>query len=111
MMDKLIIYPQNMQKNLDKLGGLSNSQRILLLLTQKGVSREDSYKLVQRNAMKVWLEGKDFLKELKADSEVTAKITEKELEEMFDMAYHTKQVDFIFNRVFGVTKKEKLPII
>lgn len=101
MMAKLIVYPQNMQKNLDKLGGLSNSQRILLLLTQKGVSREDSYKLVQRNAMKVWLEGKDFLTELKADKEVTAKISNKELEDMFDISYHTKQVDTIFKRVFG----------
>ncbi len=101
MMEKLIVYPENMQKNMDRLGGLCNSQRVLLMLTQKGVSREDSYKLVQRNAMKVWLEGKDFLTELKADQEVTAKINNTELEELFDMSYHTKQVDFIFNRVFG----------
>lgn len=100
MMENLVVYPENMQKNLDKLGGLSFSQRVLLALTQKGVSREDSYKLVQRNAMKVWEEGKDFLSELKADSDVTAKITEAELAALFDMEVHTHHVETIFNRVF-----------
>lgn len=101
VVEKLIVYPENMQKNLDKLGGLHNSQRVLLLLTQKGVSREDAYRLVQRNAMKVWLEGKDFLSELKSDNEVSDKIPANELEELFDLGYHTKRVDEIFDRVFS----------
>lgn len=101
VVEKLIVYPENMQKNLDKLGGLHNSQRVLLLLTQKGVSREDAYRLVQRNAMKVWLEGKDFLSELKSDDEVSDKIPANELEDLFDLGYHTKRVDEIFDRVFS----------
>ncbi len=101
VIDKLVVYPENMQKNLDKLGGLHNSQRVLLALTQAGASREDAYTLVQRNAMKTWKEGKDFLTELKADKDVTAKLKPAELEAMFDLGYHFKHVDTIFQRVFG----------
>ncbi|MBB4301772.1 adenylosuccinate lyase [Rhodobium orientis] len=103
VVDKLVVYPENMQGNLDRLGGLVHSQRVLLALTQAGVSREDAYRLVQRNAMKVWEEGKDFLTELKADKDVTAALTEAQIEEKFDMGYHTKHVDTIFRRVFGDT--------
>lgn len=101
MMDQLVLYPQNMQKNLDKLGGLVFSQRVLLALTQKGVSREDAYALVQRNAMKVWEHGVDFLTELLADAEVTKAIPESELRPLFDLRYHTKHVETILGRVFG----------
>ncbi|MDO8289038.1 MAG: adenylosuccinate lyase [Parvibaculum sp.] len=101
VIDKLLVYPENMQKNLDKLGGLVHSQRILLALTQKGVSREDSYRLVQRNAMPVWRGEGNFLDLLKADKEVSSKLSDKELEELFDLGYHTKHVDTIFKRVFG----------
>ena len=103
IIDKLVVYPKTMQKNLDKLGGLHNSQRVLLALTQAGASREDAYMLVQRNAMKTWNEGKDFLAELKADKDVTAKLKPAELEAMFDLGYHFKHVDTIFKRVFGKT--------
>jgi adenylosuccinate lyase len=101
MIEKLVIYPATMQKNLDKLGGLHNSQRVLLALTQAGASREDAYALVQRNAMKTWEHGKDFLTELKADKEVVAKVPAKDLEAMFDLGYHLKHADTIFKRVFG----------
>ena len=101
VVDKLLVYPDNMKKNLDKLSGLHNSQRVLLALTQAGVSREDSYRLVQRNAMKTWLEGADFLASLKADTEVSSRIPATELEAMFDLGYHFKHVDTIFERVFG----------
>lgn len=101
VIDKLLVYPDNMRKNLDRLGGLHNSQRVLLALTQAGSSREESYSLVQRNAMKVWEQGKDFLTELKADKEVTARLTNAQLEAMFDEGYHFKHVDTIFMRVFG----------
>jgi adenylosuccinate lyase len=101
VIEKLVIYPENMKKNLDRLGGLHNSQRILLALTQAGVSREDAYAMVQRNAMKTWEEGKDFLAELKSDTEVTSKVAAKDLEAMFDLGYHFKHVDTIFDRVFG----------
>jgi adenylosuccinate lyase len=101
VVDKLVVYPANMRKNLDRLCGLHNSQRVLIALTQAGVSREDSYVLVQRNAMKTWEHGKNFLTELKADRDVTAKLTPKELDAMFDDAYHLKHVDTIFARVFG----------
>jgi adenylosuccinate lyase len=93
-----------MQKNLDKLAGLHNSQRVLLALTQAGMSREDAYALVQRNAMKVWEHGKNFLAELKSDKDVTSKIRPADLEAMFDIDYHTKHVDTIFARVFGNAK-------
>jgi adenylosuccinate lyase len=101
IVENLVVYPQAMQRNLDKLGGLHNSQRVLLALTQAGVSREDAYAIVQRNAMKTWREGKDFLAELKADPQVTAKLKPAELEAMFDLGYHFKHVDTIFARVFG----------
>jgi adenylosuccinate lyase len=101
LIDKLIIYPENMQKNMDRLGGLVFSQRVLLALTQAGVSREDAYKLVQRNAMKVWEHGADFLGELSADADVIKYLKPVSLKELFDMNYHTKHVDTIFKRVFG----------
>jgi adenylosuccinate lyase len=101
MMDKLIVYPQNMQKNLDKLGGLVFSQRVLLALTQAGVSREDSYVLVQRNAMKVWEQGKDFLTELLADKDVIKALAPDVIRALFDLGYHTQHVDTIFTRVFA----------
>lgn len=101
VIDKLLIYPANMRKNLDRLGGLHNSQRVLLALTQAGVSREDAYALVQRNAMKVWEQGADFLAELTADADVTAHLTPETLAAMFDEEYHFQHVDTIFARVFG----------
>ena len=101
VVENLLVYPEEMQANLDQLGGLIFSQRVLLALTQAGVSREDSYTLVQRNAMKVWQEGADFLTELRGDADVTAHISEGELGELFDLGYHTKNVDVIFKRVFG----------
>ncbi|MEL7464334.1 MAG: adenylosuccinate lyase [Pseudomonadota bacterium] len=101
VIEKLVVYPENMDRNLNQFRGLVHSQRVLLALTQKGVSREDSYRLVQRNAMKVWEHGADFLAELKADPEVSAAMTDAEIEEKFDLGYHTKHVDTIFARVFG----------
>jgi len=101
VIDKLLVYPQNMDANLNKFRGLVHSQRVMLALTQKGVSREDSYRLVQRNAMKVWDEGADFMAELKADPEVSAALSGTEIEASFDLGYHTKHVDTIFARVFG----------
>ncbi|WP_025037272.1 adenylosuccinate lyase [Bradyrhizobium sp. DOA9] len=101
LIDKLLVYPANMQKNLDRLGGLVHSQRVLLALTQKGASREDSYKLVQRNAMPVWRGEGDFLQLLKKDTEVKKYLTDAEIEEQFDLGYHLKHVDTIFKRVFG----------
>ena len=101
VIDKLLVYPENMDRNLNQFKGLVHSQRVLLALTQKGVSREDSYRLVQRNAMKVWEHGADFMAELKGDAEVTAALSDAEIEEKFDLGYHTKHVDTIFARVFG----------
>jgi adenylosuccinate lyase len=103
VVDKLLVYPERMQKNLDRMGGLVHSQRVLLALTQAGVSREDAYRLVQRNAMKVWdSDGQlSLLELLKADPEVAAALPAAELEEKFDLDYHFKQVDRIFERVFG----------
>ncbi len=101
VIEKLVIYPENMLKNMNKFRGLVMSQRVLLALTQAGVSREDAYRLVQRNAMKVWEEGKDFKEELLNDPEVTAALSPAEIEEKFDLGYHTKHVDTIFKRVFG----------
>jgi adenylosuccinate lyase len=101
IVDRLIVYPAAMQKNLDKLGGLIHSQRVLIALTQKGVGREDAYRLVQRNAMKVWAGEGDFLSFLKADKDVRAKLTDKELEANFNLDHHFKHVDTIFKRVFG----------
>jgi adenylosuccinate lyase len=101
VIDKLLIYPNRMQKNLDALGGLVHSQRVLLALTQKGVSREEAYALVQRNAMPVWRGEGDFLTLLKHDPDVKQALSEAELEELFDLGYHLKHVDHIFKRVFG----------
>jgi adenylosuccinate lyase len=101
VIDKLIVYPERMQANMDRLGGLMHSQRVLLALTQAGVSREDAYGLVQRNAMKVWEQGADFLEELLGDKDVMAALSEDEIRDKFDMGYHTKNVDLIFKRVFG----------
>ena len=101
VIEKLVIYPDNMLANMNKFRGLVMSQRVLLALTQAGVSREDSYKLVQRNAMKVWEQGKDFKTELLADEDVLKALSAEEIEEKFDLGYHTKHVDTIFKRVFG----------
>ena len=101
VIEKLVVYPERMQANLDRLGGLHNSQRVLLALTQAGVSREDAYVRVQRNAMKTWETGADFLESLKDDPQVTAHVPAADLEQMFDIGYHTAQVDTIFRRVFG----------
>lgn len=101
VVEKLVVYPERMKANLDSLGGLIFSQRVLLALTQKGVSREDSYLYVQRNAMKVWEKKKDFLTELKADKDVKKTLSVKELAALFDLKHHTKNVDVIFKRVFG----------
>ena len=103
VIDKLLIYPANMQKNLDRLGGLVHSQRLLIALTQKGASREDAYKLVQRNAMPVWRGEGDFMTLLKKDADVKKYLSDKEIEEQFDLAYHFKHVDTIFKRVFGAS--------
>ncbi|WP_106744038.1 adenylosuccinate lyase [Yoonia maritima] len=101
VIEKLVIYPDNMLANMNKFRGLVMSQRVLLALTQAGVSREDAYKLVQRNAMKVWEQGKDFKTELLGDDEVLAALSAEEIEEKFDLGYHTKHVETIFKRVFG----------
>lgn len=101
VIDKLVVYPENMAKNLDRLGGLIHSQRVLLALTQAGVSREEAYAIVQRNAMKVWAGEGDFLSFLKADADVTKALSERDLEALFDLGYHTKHVKTIFKRVFG----------
>ena len=103
VVEKLVVYPENMLANMNKFRGLVMSQRVLLALTQAGVTREDAYRLVQRNAMKVWEEGKDFKTELLADAEVTAALSPAEIEEKFDLGYHTKHVDTIFARVFGAS--------
>ncbi|WP_142416876.1 adenylosuccinate lyase [Bartonella massiliensis] len=100
VIENLIVYPENMQKNLNKFRGLVHSQRVLLALTQAGISREDSYRIVQRNAMKVWEQGKDFLEELLHDKEVTNALSEAEIREKFDLSYHTKHINTIFKRVF-----------
>ncbi|WP_420961929.1 adenylosuccinate lyase [Brucella sp. IR073] len=101
VIENLVIYPDNMLANMNKFRGLIHSQRVLLALTQAGVSREDAYRLVQRNAMKVWEQGKDFLEELLADQDVRAALSEEQIREKFDLGYHTKHVDTIFRRVFG----------
>jgi len=101
IMEKLVIYPERMRENLDLLGGLVHSQRVLLALTQAGVSRETAYALVQRNAMKVWESGGDFLAEMLGDAEIRGAMSEAELRAQFDLAYHSKHVDTIFARVFG----------
>ena len=100
VIDKLMIYPETMQSNLDKLGGLIHSQRVLLELTQKGMTREESYAAVQRNAMPVWLEGKDFRDLLKSDAVIEKYLSSEEIDNLFDMAFHMKHVDTIFSRLF-----------
>jgi len=101
IVERLKVYPETMRKNLDRLGGLVHSQRVMLALTRKGVAREEAYRLVQRNAMNVWNEGGDFLARLKADKEVRKHLSEAELKAEFDLDYHFKHVDTIFRRVFG----------
>jgi len=103
VVDKLLVYPERMQKNLDKMGGLVHSQRVLLALTQAGLERDAAYRLVQRNAMKVWeSDGQlSLLELLKADPEVAAVMSAAELEEKFNLDYHFKAIDTIFTRVFG----------
>ena len=101
VIDKLVIYPEAMRKNLDRLGGLIHSQRVLLALTEKGVARDDAYVIVQRNAMRVWRGEGEFLKLLKADKDVAKVLSAQELEALFDLGYHLKHVDAIFERVFA----------
>ena len=100
-MDGLIVYPDHMMANMDALGGLHNSQRVLLALTQAGMAREVAYRVVQRSAMQVWQDGADFLALLKADADVADHLDAAALESLFDLAYHTAQVDTIFARVFS----------
>lgn len=100
VIENLVVYPENMLGNMNKLGGLHNSQRVLLALTQKGVSREDAYRLVQHNAMKTWRGEGEFLAFLKQDEEVNSRLSDEELEGLFDLEYHFSQVDEIFSRVF-----------
>jgi len=103
VMDKLVVYPERMLKNLNKMGGLVHSQRVLLALTQAGVSREDAYRLVQRNAMKVWESdgALSLLDLLKADPDVSQRLPGDQLDALFDLDYHFKHVDAIFDRLFG----------
>jgi adenylosuccinate lyase len=101
VVERLVVYPENMKRNLDSLGGLVHSQRVLLALTQAGMSREDAYQAVQRHAMKVWREGGDFQAALAADPEVARHLSGSALSALFDLGYHFKHVDAIFSRVFG----------
>jgi adenylosuccinate lyase len=101
VIDKLVVYPEAMQKNLDRLGGLIHSQRVLLVLTEKGVARDDAYAMVQRSAMRAWRGEGEFLSLLKADKDVAKVMSAQDLEALFDLGYHLKQVDTIFERVFG----------
>ncbi|HEY5203291.1 MAG TPA: adenylosuccinate lyase [Roseiarcus sp.] len=101
VIDKLVVYPEAMQKNLDRLGGLIHSQRVLLALTEQGVARDDAYAIVQRNAMPAWRGQGEFLELLKADKDVARALSARQLEALFDLGYHLKQVDTIFERVFG----------
>jgi adenylosuccinate lyase len=106
VIDKLVVYPDNMRRNLDRLGGVIDSQRVLIALTNKGMAREAAYRVVQRNAMKAWQGDKDFATLLKADPDVRGKLSDKEIAASFDLKYHLKHVDTIFRRVFG---KKSLP--
>ena len=101
VIEGLRVYPDRMARNLDQLGGLVNSQRILLALTQGGMSREDAYRTVQEKAMQVWTEGKDFQSLLKADPTVAAHLPATAIDECFDNSYHSKQVEALFERVFA----------
>ncbi len=105
LIENLVIYPERMRANLDKLGGLIHSQQVLLALIEAGVSREDAYRIVQRNAMKVWDENGNFLDALLGDQDVRAALPEKTLRDQFDVSYHLKQVDTIFDRVFGKSSR------
>jgi adenylosuccinate lyase len=107
MIDKLVVYPERMQANLDRLGGIIHSQRVLLALTDKGMSREDAYAAVQRNAMAAWQGKGDFATLLKQDKAVAARLKSKEIDTLFDLAYHLKNVDAIFTRVFGLEPEAK----
>ncbi|MGB1952807.1 MAG: adenylosuccinate lyase [Candidatus Puniceispirillum sp.] len=100
VMENLLVYPENMQANLDQLGGLVHSQQVLLALTQKGASREDAYKMVQRNAMQIWADGGSYLDKLKADADVAKYLSAADLEALFDLDQHFQHVDTIFKRVF-----------
>jgi adenylosuccinate lyase len=101
LIDRLVVYPERMKANLERLGGIIHSQRVLLALTEKGMSREAAYAAVQRNAMRAWSEHGDFLALLKQDPEIRARLNESELEGLFELAYHLKNVDRLFSRVFG----------
>ena len=101
LIDKLVVHPETMRRNLDRLGGLIHSQRVLLALTQVGLAREAAYAIVQRNAMRVWEHGADFLEELLADSEVRQALSEETIRQQFSLDYHLMHVDTIFGRVFG----------
>ena len=101
IIDKLVVYPANMQKNLERLGGLIHSQRVMLALTQKGMAREEAYAIVQRNAMRAWKGDSDFFSSLATDNDVRRHLSEAELKENFELAHHFKHVDAIFERVFG----------
>ncbi|MDQ3144094.1 MAG: lyase family protein, partial [Pseudomonadota bacterium] len=103
VIDKLLVYPERMQKNLDRMGGLIHSQRVLLALTQAGLSREDAYGLVQESAMKVWESdgALSLLDLLKQDPQVAERLSPGELEALFDLGYHLRRIDMIFDRVFG----------
>jgi adenylosuccinate lyase len=109
VIDRLVVYPDNMRLNLQRLGGLVQSQRVLIALTQKGVAREDAYRLVQRNAMRVWQGAGDFLNLLKADPDVSKALSASELEALFDLDFHTKHVNVIFARVFGAADATTSP--
>jgi len=110
VIDRLLVYPNNMRRNLDRLGGLVQSQRVLMALTQKGMTREEAYRLVQKHAMRVWQGDGDFLSLLTADAEVAKALSASELEALFDLEFHTKHVDEIFARVFGAAAAATSPV-
>jgi adenylosuccinate lyase len=101
VIDKLIVYPDNMRRNLDRLGGLIHSQRVMLALTRKGMNREEAYGAVQRSAMQAWRGKADFLTLLGADADIARLLSRRELKSLFDLGYHTRHVRMIFRRVFG----------
>ncbi|MBX6323124.1 MAG: adenylosuccinate lyase, partial [Rhodospirillaceae bacterium] len=101
VIEKLVVRPEAMRRNLERFGGIVHSQRVLLALTRAGMSREDAYRIVQRHAMAAWQQGGDFRALLAADPEVNARLSPDDLAAQFDLAYHTKHVDTIFRRVFG----------
>jgi adenylosuccinate lyase len=107
VIEKLVVYPEAMRRNLDALGGLVHSQRVMLALTQAGMSREDAYQAVQRNAMQAWERGGDFRKLLEADAEVSKRLSRKALAALFDLGYHTKHVETVFARVFGPARTRR----